>query len=64
MNLLKRFALLFITLLFLLPAALKAEIWTAETLPMVHLQDRSQFVCNPDGEFHLLMSHAEVPKWR
>ena len=49
MNLLKRFALLFITLLFLLPAALKAEIWTAETLPMVHLQDRSQFVCNPDG---------------
>jgi len=36
-------------LLILLPAALCAEGWTPETLPMPHLQDARRYVCNPDG---------------
>lgn len=32
-----------------LPAVLKAEVWTPETLPIVHLQDARRYVCNPDG---------------
>ena len=28
---------------------LVAETWTVETLPMVHLQDKHRYVCNPDG---------------
>ena len=27
----------------------KEVYWTPETLPMVHLQDASRYVCNPDG---------------
>ena len=34
-------------LLFAFPA--KAEKWTPETLPMVHLQDAQKYVCSPDG---------------
>lgn len=36
-------------LLLLLPFMARAEKWTPETLPMVHLQDARRFVCNPDG---------------
>ena len=39
---------LFIALLLLAFSA-KAEKWTPETLPMVHLQDARKYVCNPDG---------------
>ena len=49
MNLFKRFILLSFTLLCVLTSSLKAEVWTPETLPMVHLQDSLRFVCNPDG---------------
>lgn len=49
MNSLKRFVLLLTTLFCLLPVSLRAEVWTPETLPMVHLQDSLRFVCNPDG---------------
>lgn len=27
----------------------KATVWDAQTLPMVHLQDRTRYVCDPDG---------------
>lgn len=27
----------------------RAEIWTVDNLPMVHLQDARRYVCNPDG---------------
>lgn len=27
----------------------KATVWNAQTLPMVHLQDRTRYVCDPDG---------------
>ena len=40
---------LFFVLSSLLPIPLCAEIWTPENLPMVHLQDSTRFVCNPDG---------------
>ena len=33
----------------LCPLSLNAEKWTAETLPMVYLQDARRHVCNPDG---------------
>ena len=33
----------------LCPLSLNAEKWTAETLPMVYLQDVRRHVCNPDG---------------
>ena len=39
---------LLITLL-LFTISVKAEKWTPETLPMVHLQDARKYVCNPDG---------------
>lgn len=40
---------LFLTFL-LLAATLGAQPrWSAETLPMVHLQDARRYVCNPDG---------------
>ena len=42
------FPLLFIICLLLSPAA-RATVWTAENLPMVHLQDARRYVCNPDG---------------
>lgn len=38
---------IFVLLLFAITA--KAEKWTPETLPMVHLQDARKYVCNPDG---------------
>ncbi len=28
---------------------IQAKVWTAEDVPMVHLQDRNRFVCDPDG---------------
>lgn len=56
MNLFKRLTLIFFVLLCLLPASLKAEVWTVDNLPMVHLQDSLRFVCNPDG----IMSPAAV----
>ena len=49
MNLPKCLLPLFFVLFSLLPASLKAEVWTPENLPMVHLQDSLRFVCNPDG---------------
>lgn len=47
----KLLRLLTVSLLFtlLLPLAVWGEGWTPETLPMVHLQDRTRYVCNPDG---------------
>ena len=44
-------------LLLLLPMAVMAQkVWTAETLPMVHLQDSRRYVCNPEG----ILSQAVV----
>lgn len=36
--------------------SLMAEPWTAETIPMVHLEDATKYVCNPDG----VLSQAAV----
>lgn len=36
--------------------SLMAEPWTAETIPMVHLDDVTKYVCNPDG----VLSQAAV----
>ena len=49
MNFIKRFILVLFSLLCLFATNIKAELWTPETLPMVHLQDSLRFVCNPDG---------------
>ena len=49
MNLVKYIFSLFFVCCSLLPLSLKAEVWTTENLPMVHLQDSLRFVCNPDG---------------
>ncbi|MEG1580674.1 MAG: TPM domain-containing protein [Bacteroidaceae bacterium] len=47
---LNKFTFTILTLLCLLPlSSTKAEVWTAENLPMVHLQDARRYVCNPDG---------------
>ncbi len=40
--------LLILFFLMLLPLKMMAEVWTAETLPMVHLKDARRYVCNPD----------------
>ena len=48
MNLIKRFVFLHIMLVCLFVTTLNAKVWTPETLPMVHLQDSTRFVCNPD----------------
>ena len=58
MNKIKSITLLLVTLLCLFPCNVKAEVWTPETLPMVHLQDSTRFVCNPDG----VMSEEAVAK--
>lgn len=47
--LIRKLFLLFLLPTLLAPAALRAGTWSAETLPMVHLQDRTRYVCNPDG---------------
>lgn len=49
---------LLFTLIVIIVAAstVKAEGWTPETLPMVHLQDSTRYVCNPDG----VLSEAAV----
>ena len=36
-------------LLFLLPLVAAARSYRAEDVAMVHLQDRTQYVCNPDS---------------
>ena len=49
----KKHALIFLSLLFIaaafLPLNSVAEKWKPETLPMVFLQNDHRFVCNPDG---------------
>lgn len=47
----KLLRLLTVSLLFalLLPLAVWGEGWTPESLPMVHLADRTRYLCNPDG---------------
>ena len=49
----KKHALIFLSLLFIVAAFLPlnsvAEKWKPETLPMVFLQNDHRFVCNPDG---------------
>lgn len=47
-------ALLVMVMLPLMAIAQRA--WTAETLPMVHLQDARRYVCNPEG----ILSQAAV----
>lgn len=44
----KKTILSILLLLLLLPASGLAVAWTPETLPMVHLQNRLQYLCNPD----------------
>lgn len=44
-----RKTLTILLLAMLLSLLSKAESWTPETLPMVHLQDARRYVCNPDG---------------
>lgn len=41
--------LISLLIVMLAPYVAKAEKWTSETLPMVHLQDARRYVCNPDG---------------
>lgn len=36
-------------LLLLLPLLLAAKVYTPKDVPMVHLQDKTKYVCNPDG---------------
>ncbi len=43
------YATLLIFICSLLSLSLQATTWTAETLQMVHLQDRTRYVCDPDG---------------
>ena len=39
-----------LALIFLsIPLSLVAKIWNPESLPMVHLQDKYRYVCNPDS---------------
>lgn len=45
----KKTVLFMLLLLLLLPASGLAVAWTPETLPMVHLQNRRQYLCNPDS---------------
>ncbi|MBR1594330.1 MAG: TPM domain-containing protein [Alloprevotella sp.] len=39
----------FLLLLLLLPLRMAADTWSPENLKMVHLEDSTRFVCNPDG---------------
>lgn len=43
------FAYILLNLLICFPVLMKADPWTVETLPMVHLQNAQRYVCNPDG---------------
>jgi len=43
----KRFLIMTLSAFFATIAG--ATVYTPETLPMVHLQDRNRYVCNPDG---------------
>ncbi len=36
-------------LLWLFAIPVVAKVWTAEEVPMVHLQDRNRYVCDPEG---------------
>jgi uncharacterized protein len=46
----KRLLLLFCLLLpALFAQGAAATVWTADNIPMVHLQDARRYVCNPDG---------------
>lgn len=42
------YAFILLLLCSLASLTLHATTWTAETLPMVHLQDRTRYVCDPD----------------
>jgi uncharacterized protein len=41
--------LFLILFLSVLPYYIWGRVWTADQIPMVHLQDRTQYVCDPDG---------------
>jgi len=45
----KHIGFILLSLIALLPFKGMAEGWTADNLPMVHLQDARRYVCNPDG---------------
>ena len=45
----KYLGIILFVLMLLLPLQGGAEVWTADNLPMVHLQDARRYVCNPDG---------------
>ncbi len=40
---------LFVAVLALVPVCARATVWSADDVPMVHLQDRNRYVCDPDG---------------
>ncbi|MDO4818998.1 MAG: hypothetical protein Q3994_01310, partial [Prevotella sp.] len=42
----------------IIPMAVQGEdiLWNADNLPMTYLQDRTKYVCNPDG---MLSAEAE-----
>lgn len=43
------YLLLCLLLILVLPSGMRATVWTADNVPMVHLQDARRYVCNPDG---------------
>ena len=45
----KHIGMIVLCILALLPLRVAGEAWTADNLPMVHLQDARRYVCNPDG---------------
>lgn len=49
MKLTQRICYLLLNLFCLFPLSAATTYWTPEDLPMVHLQDSTRFVCNPDG---------------
>ncbi|MBR4338125.1 MAG: TPM domain-containing protein [Bacteroidaceae bacterium] len=44
----KRITTLFIAL-FLVTLGMSATVWTPKTVPIIHLQDSTRYVCNPEG---------------
>lgn len=45
----KRILTMIICCVLLLSAAVAQTVYTPDNLPMVHLQDRTRYACNPDG---------------
>ena len=43
------FVRIFVILLALFALPVSAKVWTADDVPMVHLQDRNRYVCDPEG---------------